>query len=255
MDDRGLLVGDGLFETMLWANGALVLAAEHARRLSASAEVIGLPTPSADAFTACAEAAVRRVGLEAGRAAVRVTLTAGSGGRGLDRPNPLRPRLFATATAYAPPTGPASLALASAPRNEASPLSRVKSLNYLDLVLARREAAAAGADEAVLVNTRGELACAAVANLFWVRERRLFTPPIEAGCLPGVTRALVLETATGRGIEVELVREPPKVLELADAVFLTNSLMGVRAVSSYCGRQYAKSALVAAIAASIEKPV
>ena len=251
LDDRGLLLGDGVFETLLWDQGQLLMAGAHAARMIRGAQMLGLPAPDEAAFVACALSAVSRGGYAGGPAAVRVTFTAGSGGRGLERPATVLPRLFARASAYLAPAGPAALALASIRRNEASPLSRIKSLAYLDNVLARREAAGSGADEAVLLNTRGELACAAVANLFWVESGTLFTPPVEAGCLEGVTRALVLSLAPALGVVVQLVRAPPEAIERADAVFLTNSLMGVRPAASFAGRRFEPSPLVARIAEAV----
>jgi len=153
LDDRGLLLGDGLFETLLWTGGGLVLAEDHARRMIRGAGVLGLPPPELTDFIGAAEAAVAEAGLGAARAAVRVTLTAGSGGRGLDRPADMQPRLFATAAPSARPTTPAALAMSSFRRNAASVTSRLKTLSYLDNVLARRQALAAGADEAVMLNT------------------------------------------------------------------------------------------------------
>lgn len=112
LDDRGLLLGDGLFETLLFARGELVLAEAHARRMIDGAAVLGLPAPAIETFIECALAAVRDAGLSQARAAVRVTLTAGSGGRGLDRPSEPVPRLFAAAAPSTRPTTPAVLAVA-----------------------------------------------------------------------------------------------------------------------------------------------
>ncbi len=99
LDDRGLLLADGLFETLLWRDGALMFGEAHWARMAAGAQALGLPPPTRAAFEARAAHAVRDAGLADGRAAVRVTLTAGSGGRGLDRPATLQPRLFSTASA------------------------------------------------------------------------------------------------------------------------------------------------------------
>ncbi|HLY80157.1 MAG TPA: aminotransferase class IV, partial [Caulobacteraceae bacterium] len=228
LDDRGLLLGDGLFETLLFTRGDLVLAEPHARRMAEGAAVLGLPAPEVAAFAECALAAVRDAGLEQARAAVRVTLTAGSGGRGLDRPADLAPRLFATAAAAAKPSTPASLVVAQTRRNQASPVSRFKTLAYLDNVLARREAAAAGADEALMLNTRGEVACAAAANLFWLRGKVLCTPAPECGCLDGVMARQVVQGAAALAIEVQQVRDGPEAVAAAEAILLTNSLIGVR---------------------------
>jgi len=228
LDDRGLLLGDGLFETLLFTRGDLVLAEAHARRMIDGAAVLGLPAPTAADFIGCGLAAVRAAGLAQARAAVRVTLTAGSGGRGLDRPAEPKPRLFATAALAVRPESAATLVIARTRRNQASPASRLKTLAYLDNVLARREAAAAGGDEVVMLNTLGELACAAAANLFWLKAGVLFTPAPETGCLDGVIARQVAAAAAVLGIEVRQVREAAEALAGADAVFLTNSLIGVR---------------------------
>lgn len=228
LDDRGLLLGDGLFETLLFTRGALVLAEGHAERMRDGAAILGLPAPSAVAFIDCAVGAVGAAGLLDARAAVRVTLTAGSGGRGLDRPAALRPRLFATAAPATKPDTPAILAIATTRRNQASPSSRLKTLAYLDNVLARREAAAAGADEAVMLNTRGELACAAAANLFWLSGDVVMTPALQTGRLDGLMARQVIAAASALGVHVRQVSMGAEVLGQADAIFITSSLIGVR---------------------------
>jgi branched-subunit amino acid aminotransferase/4-amino-4-deoxychorismate lyase len=235
LDDRGLLLSDGLFETLLFAGGELVLGEAHARRMSDGAAVLALPAPTATDFVGCALAAVRGAGFAQARAAVRVTLTAGSGGRGLGRPVAPEPRLFATAAPTIRPHSAASLFVAQIRRNQTSPASRLKTLAYLDNVLARQEAVVAGADEAVMLNTLGEVACAAGANLFWLKDGVLFTPARETGRLDGVMARQVIAVAAKMEIETRLVREGPEALHGADALFLTHSLIGVR--SAYMGGQ------------------
>jgi branched-subunit amino acid aminotransferase/4-amino-4-deoxychorismate lyase len=132
-----------------------------------AARTLGLPVPTCEEAARLCAAAPDEAGLGDGRAAVRLTLTAGSGGRGWTDP-PRRPRLVARAAAVPPTTPGRRLILARTRRNEGSPAARLKTLSYLDNVLARAEAKAAGADEAVMLNNRGELACAAAANLFWI---------------------------------------------------------------------------------------
>lgn len=95
-------------------------------------------------------------------------------------------------------------------------------------MLARREATLAGADEAVMLNTLGDVACAAAANLFWLQDGALFTPAPETGCLGGIMARQVAKAAATLGIEVRRVRAPAEALAAADAIFLTNSLVGVR---------------------------
>jgi len=250
-DDRGLLLGDGLFETILAKDGVLQRWPAHMARLGAGCRTLGLPAPDIAEAETLARGALWSAELQKGRAAVRLTLTAGSGGRGLDRTEPLAPRLFATAAAAPLPTGPARLITATVRRNAGSPASRLKTLAYLDNVLARREARAVGADEAAMLNGAGEVACAAAANLFWLTDGRLFTPALECGVLAGVARAAVIAAAPSLGLQVGEVRAGLEAAQAAEAVFLTNSLVGVRAVSAWDGRSYEPSSAVAALAAAI----
>jgi len=234
IDDRGLTLGDGLFETILARNGALVLLDEHLERLARGCVALGLPGPDVEEARRLCKAAARTV---SGRAAVRLTLTAGSGGRGLGRPARPAPRLFAAAAPAPKPSAPAVLVTSTVRRNEGSPGSRLKTLSYLDNVLAREEARAAGADEALMLNNAGEIACAAAANIFWLKEGRLFTPALECGALDGIMRAQVLAAAASLGLSVAVVRVSRLSASDADAIFLTSSLIGLRAVGTLNGVQ------------------
>lgn len=248
-DDRGLLLGDGLFETLLAKDGVLVDLEAHLDRLAAGCASLGLPTP--DRLEAERLMGQALAGVEAPRAAVRLTLTAGSGGRGLDRPGEPVLRLFASAAPSAAPEGRARLILSAVRRNEGSPASRLKTLAYLDNVLARQEARARGADEAVMLNNRGEVACAAAANLFWVREGRLFTPALTCGVLAGVMRARVMAVAAELGVEVAETAAEPGELDAAEAVFLTNSLVGLREVAALDAVAYGPSRLAEGLARAL----
>lgn len=241
-DDRGLLLGDGLFETILARGGGLEHWEAHLARLTAGCAALGLPVPDGAAARRLCERAVEDAGLS--RAAVRLTLTAGSGGRGLDRPAEVQPRLFATAAASPAPVGPVALVTVRVRRNERSPASRLKTLSYLDNVLARREAAGA---EALMLNTVGQVACAASANLFWVRDGRLLTPSLDCGALEGIMRGVVIARARSHGIAVEEVQADRADLDGVQGLFLTNSLIGVRAVSMLDGRPVAPSPLTALV--------
>jgi branched-chain amino acid aminotransferase/4-amino-4-deoxychorismate lyase len=249
-DDRGFLLGDGLFETVLALSGRPLFLEAHLARLARGCAVLGLPAPDEAVVAAAVEAALHGANLTEARAAVRLTWTAGSGGRGLDRPPAPQPRLVVTAAPAPPPSGPASLVVASVRRNQGSPASRLKTLAYLDNVLARREASAAGADEAVMLNLAGEIACAAAANLFWLREGLLFTPALDCGALDGIARAQVLELAAAMGVDTAEAREGPVALATAETIFLTNSLIGVREVDRIDGRELPPHPLSAALAAA-----
>jgi branched-subunit amino acid aminotransferase/4-amino-4-deoxychorismate lyase len=232
--DRGLTLGDGLFETVLAEAGELRRLPAHLERMAQGCAALGLPAPDLAEADRLMRAALAGV---SGRAAVRLTLTAGPGGRGLDRPQTLAPVLFATAAPAPKPEGAASLATSKVRRNEGSPASRLKTLAYLDNVLARREARANGADEALMLNSKGELAGAAAANLFWVSGGRLYTPHLDCGVLAGVTRARVIAAAAEMGEPVRAVRAAAEALKAAQGIFLTNSLIGLRPVSKLDGRR------------------
>jgi branched-chain amino acid aminotransferase len=223
--DRGLLLGDGLFETMAVHNAQVFDLDAHLERLASGLGVLG--------FVQAVDLAKLRSGIaryiaaeEASCAVLRVTVTRGAGPRGLAPPEAPRPTIFITLSPMPPAREtPLSLHIATVTRrNEHSALSRIKALPYLDNVLALSEAHARGADDALLLNTRGTIACATVANVFVIREERLETPPVCDGALPGTMRALVLSLAKGAGLAPVERSFDVSGLGEADHVFLTNSI-------------------------------
>jgi branched-subunit amino acid aminotransferase/4-amino-4-deoxychorismate lyase len=112
--------------------------------------------------------------------------------------------------------------------NSASPLAGVKSCNYLEQILALEEAQAGDADEAVRLNERGAAAAACMANLFWIKNGKIYTSPVETGCLAGTTRELLLET---QAIEEKIINLDE--LSEADEIFLTSSGLGIGKVASF----------------------
>ncbi|MBL8773120.1 MAG: aminotransferase class IV [Phenylobacterium sp.] len=249
-DDRGFALGHGLFETILWDHHHPGHWDAHLDRMARGCAVLGLPKPDRIACRDVVEAALEAAD-RPHRAAVRLNWSAGRGDRGLDPPSRPEPVLTASAAKLGPPPGPATLATASTRRNDRSAASRIKSLAYLDNVLARAEARAAGADEALMLNTRGKVACAAAANVFWIEGEVLFTPALEAGVLDGIMRAEVLRACRRLGVKVKQVRGA-RLERLQDApMFLTNSLTGVRPVARLDGRPVPASPLVARLAATV----
>jgi branched-chain amino acid aminotransferase len=225
--DRGFLLGDGVFETIRAEAGAARHLPLHLARLRAGAAVLGIPLAWADGAIADAVASVLAASKLA-EAAVRITLTGGPGPRGvLPAPDP-RPTVLVAAAPLPPKLPPARLVIArSTCRNEASPLARIKSLNYGDSILARREAAARGADDAILLNTRGAVAEATAANLFVLfDEGPAATPPVADGALPGILRGRLL--AAGLAVERRL---NPDDLRAGARIVLGNSL-GLRVAAS-----------------------
>ena len=173
--DRGFTLGDGLFETIRVANGCARHLARHLARLRQGADLLAIPLADGAAERAVSELLAA---VAASDAILRLTLSRGEGARGLLPQSHPSPTLLATLSPWSPMPAHISLRTATVTRrNEHSPLSGIKSLNMLDNVLAKAEAAAAGADEALLLNTAGRVAEAATANVFAVIDGAIVTPP------------------------------------------------------------------------------
>lgn len=234
--DRGLLLGDGLFETMRATNGAVPLLDRHLDRLHAAAEELDIPVPIDDEFLPDACASLLRAN-RLNDAVVRLTLTRGPGPRGLLPPDEAAPTLLMAAYPLPGNLQPARTVVAEVTRrNQRSPLSRMKTLGYLDNLLALREAHDRGADDALLLNTVGHVACATAANLFVIEQDRLLTPPPSEGVLPGVTRGLVFELAEEIDVECREEPLPPERLAHVAAAFLTSCITGLRSIVSIDGQ-------------------
>ncbi len=240
--DRGLLYGDGLFETLRAYRGQVFRLEAHLARLKRGAEVLRLASGAAaggrDAVVDQARYAVQAVlrANELQDAYVRITLTRGVGGLPYELDQADRPTLLVTARPFH--GYPEELyhrgmtaQLAQIRRNDTSPLANVKSLNYLDNALARARARARGFDEALLLNTRGRVAEASASNVFVVQAGRIVTPPVTEGILPGITRQVVLDLCEARQEPLDV----PAFLT-AEEAFLTNSLMEVMPLVSLDGR-------------------
>lgn len=219
-DDRGFLLADSVFETVRLVEGTLRHWPAHMNRLRSGAAVMGMPVLLEDEeIAARAMVLVAQAGLRDG--ALRVTLTRGTGPRGLAPPEPAAPRLVIAVHAGAYGTAPLDVIVGRVTRvNEHSPLSRIKSTaSYADAVLARREALIQGADDALMVNTAGRLARATAATVLVTVGDRTVTPPVEDGALPGITRARLLAVGL-----VEEASITPEMLDEAQAVLLVNAL-------------------------------
>ncbi|MBX3504170.1 MAG: aminotransferase class IV family protein [Parvibaculum sp.] len=252
--DRGLLLGDGLFETMLVRRGTPVFFEEHLLRLMKGAEMTGMLMPYApDAIRDACRDLLKANGLgDAPRASLRLTLTRGTGPRGLALPPEPRPTvLIGVAPAGSPPER-LSLAIVSPRRNPWSPSARLKALTYLDNVVAKEEAREKGADDALMLDTGGMVACASAANIFLWEGNRLITPADRGAILPGITRAALLELAPGIGIEMREEDIAPERLSRASGLFLTNSLMGLVPVSRLDGAEVSAHPMTARLAAAYE---
>lgn len=230
--DRGFTLADGVFETIRIRVGRPAHLARHLLRLRGAAARLGLPVPATDDMLAGALAATCAAnGVAEGSA--RLTLTRGPAPRGLAAPEYPVPTLLVTAAGGVPPDGALDVVVAQGTRrNEFSPLSAIKSLNYGDSLLARQEAVARGGEEGLLLNTAGRLCEFAAASLVVLWQGRLLTPPVREGALPGIMRGLLIERC-GMA-EAPLDRAQP-----IDALFATSSL-GVRSVARLDGAVLAR---------------
>ena len=222
-----LTSGSGAFETMRVYGGQPFAFRRHAERLCAAARVLGLPPPDPEHLRGAVDAVLQANRLLEAR--VRVTLIGVPGGS--------RPDLIVAAGPIATPSGAARVITPDWPRNERAANVGVKATSYAENVRAFADARARGADEAVFANTRGALCEATGSNVFVVDGGIVRTPPAGAGCLLGVTRALVLELCRAHGIPAEEAAQPISALTDADEAFLTSTTREVQAIVAVDGRE------------------
>lgn len=233
--DHGLLYGDGVFEGMRIYSGKVFRLEEHLKRLYDSAKAILLDVPlGMDELTKAVTDTVDANDLENGYIRLIVTRGAGTLGLGPDRCNNPQLIIIADKIALYPEEfyeKGLEIITSSVIRNHPAALSpRIKSLNYLNNILAKIEGMQAGCIEAMMLNHKGEVAECTGDNLFIVRDGRLLTPPIDAGILEGITRAVVLELAAEAGIETAEIPLTKHDVYVADECFLTGSAAEVIAV-------------------------
>lgn len=239
--DHGLLYGDGVFEGIRAYGRAVFRLDDHLARLATSARAIGLvlPMPLAG-IRDVVLATLRALGRD--DAYVRLVSTRGVGALGVDPTTCPKAGLFCLAAEAAiyPPEKLAQgldLVTVSVRRPALDAVDpNVKSLNYLNNALAKQEAKARGADEALILNAQGSVAEASVANVFAVHGRRLATPPPTDGALPGITRRSILEVAPAEGFACAERSLGRVDLLAADEVFLTGTGAGVVPVRSLDGQ-------------------
>ncbi|MFH0847123.1 MAG: aminotransferase class IV [Chloroflexota bacterium] len=236
--DYGFLYGYALFETMRAYGGRVFGLDRHLARLARSAELLSIKIGGLDLKSAVMDT------LRANRlseARIRITVSIGEGGMAPDPASCKSPTVLVVAGAYQPYPEPVyekglGAIVSSVRRNQRSLLSALKSANYLESILAREQARAAGAGEAICLNEAGLLAEASMSNAFLVTRGTLRTPGTQSGILPGITREIVLELAGRMGIKA--VEQDIRLEELlqAEEAFLTSSLIEVMPLSELDGK-------------------
>lgn len=246
--DHGFLYGDGVYETLRSYHGHVFMRQKHIARLFRSARMIGLTIPiPEDAWPELLQETLARNGLGSASAPpdsapsdgyLRITISRGPGDIGLD------PALCPTPTILilAKPLSPypphvfeqgVHLSIVSIRRNSASALPpQIKSLNFLNNILAKHEATQRGGFDGVMLNAGGYLAECTASNIFFMRQGRLCTPSLDCGILDGITRGVIIHLAQDHGIHVEEGSYKPADLRGADECFVTNTSMEVMPVTT-----------------------
>ncbi|MEU7881870.1 aminotransferase class IV [Microbispora bryophytorum] len=227
--DHGLMVGDGVFETVKAVNGESFALTRHLDRLALSAKRMDLPEPDlaaiADGVRRCLAAAPKWP-----LARIRITYTSGPGPLGSDRGS-AGTSAIAIVGEQAPFPATADVVVVPWPRNERGALSGVKSTSYGDNAKALAYAKERGGAEAIFENLAGNLCEGTGSNIFFVTGGRLITPTLSSGCLAGITRALTLEWCGGEEADV-----PISALYEAEEAFLTSTTRDIQPIRAVDGK-------------------
>lgn len=226
--DRLALFGYGIFETLLITEAGPLFADLHWQRMNHGAQILGLKLPNKQDWLRKIQKFIDLDHAETPPYALRITLSGGN-------PKENQPSLLLFHKRLIPYTSDQHchgirLHLLSRPRNEQSLLCSIKSTNYLENILAKEEAIHYGCDEGVWLNTQGYLVEGTMSNLFFVKDKSLFTPSLSSGCLPGTRRHVIIQLASSQEIPIHQGLYTPNDLLLSKEIFMTNSLMGIMPV-------------------------
>ncbi len=247
INDRGFMYGDGLFETMRVVNGRPFRLAQHLERMTRGADFLKIKCP----FTPKEMQNFAGQLIEQNQmpeAILRVVLTRGPGERGYTPGAGGKPTVVMSLHA-APPLAAEnpvrwSLVTSSIRIPAGDLMASFKTMSKLAQVMARMEAVENGADEALLLNTNGEVVETASGNLFWVSRNRVCTVPTGRGLLPGITRAVVLEICQTLRLPTDQCIIKPEALRNTEGIFITQSAFGIVPVTAFNGELVASSPLV-----------
>lgn len=232
--DRGFMYGDGVFESLRTYNGKPFLLNEHLSRLEQDAKTIGIKIPlTKEKLKAAVLKLIKVNGYK--ESYIKIIVTRGIANQhGLSIKNSQKPTLLIlaeeqpldTSTPLSARDKEWTIKISSVIKYK-TPISHIKSLNYLENILAKKEAEEAGADEAILLSPEGYVTEGTISNIFIAKKGVLYTPPLSLGILPGITRNLIIQTAKKQGIKVKERFFTVADLKKADEVFLTFSGQGI----------------------------
>lgn len=224
---RSLFYGEGVFETFRYKSKLPAYFHKHYSRMSQGATLIKIPIPDAVYVKELIDKASFNTDIE--DAYVKVCLL--SEGRSEFHKYSESSKALVIIREYKKPPDTVTVWVNSFNRNSSSPILRIKSLNYLENVLARRAAIDLGFDEALFLNDRQEITEGAASNIFWLKDEALFTPSPECGLLPGVTRSLLLDISAEIGLYVREGRYSLQDILGSECAFFTNSVIGAVRIS------------------------
>lgn len=249
--DRGLHYGDGVFETLAVANGRPQFWQAHMERLQDGCSRLAIPQPD----TALLAAETAAVCEGQARAVVKLIVTRGSGGRGYRLPDPVAPRRIVSSypwPGYSIPEEGITLRLCRTPLACNPVLAGIKHLNRLEQVLARSEWTDESIHEGLMLDLDGCVVEGTMSNLFGVRDGVLLTPDLARCGVAGVMRRQVLSLARELGIPCEILRITAEELKGLDALFITNSLIGIWPVARLEESRYGGSPVIARLRDALE---
>lgn len=229
IDDR-IFLGEGLFETLRVDRSKPCFAGLHWQRLSNAAQKLGIPFDlSLDDWQDHLIAQIKRDNLYHG--GIKAILSGGAAPRGLAEQGQVSQLMFQTFN-YTVHKHPVRLISNPWLRDGTNPVYHLKSVNYLEAIIARRQALTMGADDALFYNLLHHATETTCANLFLIKNNTLLTPPLSDGALSGITRSRLLSIGVQHHISCMELSVTKTMIEEADAVFITNCLQGIRSVQS-----------------------
>ena len=240
--DRGLTHGLGLFETIHAIDGSPALLDRHLARMLASCDRLGWGNPLPNNRRSAIISQLTAAKLDHGRARVRLAISAGSGP--LASPS-IGPDHLVWITVFRTEDPPASITLCKAPFDHPSHsfLAGMKSASYADNLLALNHARQRDFDDAVFFNEKKLICETTTSNIFGVTDNTLHYPPDDTGCLPGITRALIIELAEKNAIRTSATSLTENDLMACDEVFITSAIRGPVRVSRYESTEYTQTTL------------
>lgn len=233
ISDRGLLLGDGVFDTMLYQNNELTYYNDHYKRLKTAAKLLSFNfNLTNEQLKNIISNLIKKNNFQNKQIAIRTNITRGVSKRGLDFDKSHKVGIYIKLNLIPKSLFMKSikLGIANIRRNSTSPISQNKTLNYLDNVIEKNRAAKNGYEDAIFLNINEKVSCTTTSNIFYVQKNKIYTPPLKDGVLNGVMREQFLKKKIATTQTTSLNN-----LLKSDYIFLTNSVFGIRPVKTISG--------------------